>query len=148
MPTRGSSPTPSRPICRSGDTSTIRPPVALTEPIDCRHFIKGMPGGNHRGKLIVPEFITLDGVIDSPGERGWACKFSRGEDGDKFKEEDVATEVTSLNERTDGDDLVAGSANLVRTLAEHDLVDQYRLMVFPTLVGAGKRLFGEGGPQT
>ena len=161
------------------------------------------------GRLIVTEFITADGVIDSPGEGGWAFKFSRGEDGDQFKAEeltaagaqllgrityqgfaqawpamntddfgkkmnsmpkyvvsttltaatatwenstviaaDVAGEVTRLKERTEGDVLVAGSGNLVATLAEHDLVDEYRLMVFPTVLGTGKRLFGEGFPRT
>ena len=161
------------------------------------------------GKLIVSEFITLDGVIDLPGEKGWAFKFNRGEDGDQFKVDelnaadaqllgrityqgfaaawpsmrddtfgermnsmpkyvvsttltpddatwenstvisgDVAGEVGKLKERTQGDVLVAGSANLVRTLAEHDLVDEYRLMVFPTTLGGGKRLFAEGFPQT
>ena len=157
------------------------------------------------GKLIVTEFITVDGVIDSPGEGGWAFKFNRGEDGDKYKIDeleaadaqllgrityqgfaqawpsmdtdpfgkkmnrmpkyvasttltaaeatwenttvisgDVAGEVTKLKEQVKGDILVAGSANLVRTLAEHDLVDEYRLMVFPTVLGTGKRLFGDG----
>jgi dihydrofolate reductase len=160
------------------------------------------------GSLVVTEFITLDGVIDSPGEGGWAFKFSRGEDGDMFKVDelnvagaqllgrityqgfaaawpsmrddkfgekmnsmpkyvvsttlrpedatwenstvisgDVVAEVTRLKQRTEGDVLVAGSANLVRTLAGHDLVDEYRLMVFPTVIGAGKRLFAEAGPQ-
>ena len=44
---------------------------------------------------------------------------------------------------TSGDLLVAGSARLVHTLTEHDLVDEYRLMVFPILLGSGKRLFEE-----
>jgi dihydrofolate reductase len=46
-----------------------------------------------------------------------------------------------------GDLLVAGSAQLVKTLAEHDLVDEYRLMVFPILLGTGKRLFSDGTPR-
>jgi dihydrofolate reductase len=158
------------------------------------------------GQLAVTEFITLDGVIDSPGEGGWAFNFSRGEEGDRFKADeldtagaqllgrityqgfaaawpsmrndmfgermnsmpkyvvsrtlsaadatwenstvisaDVAAEVTKLKERTEGDVLVAGSANLVRTLAEHDLVDEYRLMIEPILLGGGKRLFVDDG---
>jgi dihydrofolate reductase len=161
------------------------------------------------GKLIVTEFITVDGVIDSPGELGWAFKFNRGEDGDTFKVDelaaadaqllgrityqgfaqawpsmgtddfgrrmnsmpkyvvsktlstadatwenstvistDVAGEVTRLKERLTGDILVAGSGHLARTLAEDDLVDEYRLMVFPIVLGSGKRLFADGTRRT
>jgi len=161
------------------------------------------------GKLVVTEFITLDGVIEDPGggetfERGgWAFQFERGEDGDKFKldetleaealllgrvtyegfaavwptitdeagfadkmntmpkhvvsstlqeltwnnssrvEGDVAEEVAKLKERTQGEILVAGSATLVRTLVEQDLVDELRLMVYPVVLGDGKRLFSD-----
>ena len=161
------------------------------------------------GKLVVTEFISVDGVIDSPGEGGWVFKFNRGEEGDKFKFDElmsadaqllgrityqgfaqawpsmvgddfgkkmnsmpkyvasttltpadatwenstviganVADEVSRLKQRIPGDILVAGSGNLVGTLASHDLVDEYRLMVFPILLGAGKRLFNEGNPRT
>jgi dihydrofolate reductase len=55
----------------------------------------------------------------------------------------AAAEIAALRERTDGDILVNGSVQLVQTLVEADLVDEYRLMVFPVLLGAGKRLFGE-----
>jgi dihydrofolate reductase len=61
---------------------------------------------------------------------------------------DVAVEVSRIKEQTAGDLLVAGSGNLVRTLAAHDLVDEYRLMVFPIVLGTGKRLFSEGSPRT
>ena len=161
------------------------------------------------GKIVVSQFITLDGVVEDPGgaesfERGgWAFKFDRGPDGDKFKldevmgsealllgrvtyegfaaawpsrsgdfadkfngmpkyvasttledpewnnttviEGDLAQAVARLKQEIDGDILVNGSVELVRALAEHDLVDEYRLMVFPTLLGAGKRLFGTRG---
>jgi dihydrofolate reductase len=161
------------------------------------------------GKLIVTEFISADGVIDSPGEGGWVFKFNRGEGGDKFKYDelmaadaqllgrityqgfaqawpsmgtddfgkrmnsmskyvasttltdaeatwenstvirsDVAGEVSKLKQQVAGDILIAGSGNLIRTLGEHDLVDEYRLMVFPIVLGTGKRLFGEGFPRT
>jgi dihydrofolate reductase len=56
---------------------------------------------------------------------------------------DVADEVAKLKERHDGDIVVHGSPQLVQTLIEHDLVDEYRLMVFPVVLGSGKRLFGE-----
>jgi len=161
------------------------------------------------GKLVVSEFITLDGVIDDPGgaeefdRGGWAFQFERGAEGDKFKldetlgaealllgrvtyegfaaawpsrtdevgfadkmntipkyvvsstlqdltwdnstriDGDVAEEVAKLKEQVAGEILVAGSATLVRTLIENDLVDELRLMVFPTVLGGGKRLFGD-----
>jgi dihydrofolate reductase len=58
-------------------------------------------------------------------------------------EGDAAAEVTKLKQGLDGDIYVHGSPQLVQTLVEHDLVDEYRLMVFPVVLGAGKRLFGE-----
>ena len=161
------------------------------------------------GKVVVSQFITLDGVVEDPGgaegfdRGGWAFKFDRGPEGDKFKldevmasealllgrvtyegfaeawpsrsgdfadkfnsmpkyvvsttlkdpewnnstviEGDVAEAVAELKRDVDGDILVNGSVQLVQTLMEHSLVDEYRLMVFPTILGAGKRLFGETG---
>lgn len=164
-------------------------------------------------KLVVSEFVTIDGVFEAPGggeafERGgWAFQFDRSPEGDKFKldelmaaevmllgrvtydgfakawpamnadefgkkmnsmpkyvvsttvEEgswtnttvikgDVREAVERLKRELDGDILVAGSARLVQTLVAHDLIDEYRLMVFPVILGAGKRLFGETeGPK-
>src|ERR671930_905774 len=156
-------------------------------------------------KLVVSQFVTLDGVMEDPGgsegsERGgWAFQFERGPDGDKFKLDEVMAadalllgrrtyegfaaawpsrtgefadkfntmpkyvvsstlenpewsnstviseaEVARLKERHEGDILVNGSAQLVDALARHDLVDEYRLMVFPVLLGTGKRLFADG----
>ena len=160
-------------------------------------------------KLIVSEFVTLDGVMEDPGgaegfdRGGWAFKFERGPDGDAFKAEevfgsdamllgrrtyegfaaawpertdeagfadrmnsmakyvvsstlehadwnnstviggDLAESVRALKDQDGGDILVAGSGRLVAGLIEHDLVDEYRLMVFPTILGRGKRLFPE-----
>jgi len=56
---------------------------------------------------------------------------------------DVVEEVSKLKQEQDGDIVVHGSARLVQTLIEHDLVDELRLMVFPVVLGSGKRLFGD-----
>ena len=56
---------------------------------------------------------------------------------------DVVDEVSKLKQRLDGEIVVYASRQLVRTLIEHDLVDELRLMVYPVLLGAGERLFGE-----
>ncbi len=157
-------------------------------------------------RIVVSEFITVDGVIEDPGGQhggigGWAFEFDRGPEGDKFKLDEVMSAdglllgretyegfaaawpsmtdevgfaekmngmpkyvVSSSLERADwnnssiirgdvvgqisqldGELLVNGSAQLVRTLIEHDLVDEYRLMVFPVVLGQGKRLFGDSG---
>jgi dihydrofolate reductase len=57
---------------------------------------------------------------------------------------DVVPEVTALKGRYTGELQVHGSAGLAQTLLEHDLVDEYNLLVFPILLGTGKRLFGSG----
>jgi len=161
------------------------------------------------GRIVVTEFVSLDGVIEAPGggeeyeHAGWTFEIDRGEEGDKFKYEelveaeaqllgratyegfaaawptmedevgfaekmnsmpkyvvsstleeatwenttvlsgDVVDEVTKLKHEVDGVILVAGSARLAQAMIEHDLVDELRLMVFPVLLGSGKRLFGE-----
>jgi len=56
---------------------------------------------------------------------------------------DLAEEVAKLKQEQDGDIVVHGSARLVQALIEHDLVDELRLMVFPVVLGSGKRLFGD-----
>ncbi len=161
------------------------------------------------GKLVVTEFVTLDGVMEDPGgsektgRGGWAFQFDRGDEGDKFKFDelmasdaqllgrvtyegfakalptmegtgefgekmnempkfvvsttlespewnnttvlkgDLAEEVGTLMQRFAGDILVAGSARLVQSLLARDLVDELHLMVFPVVLGGGKRLFAE-----
>jgi dihydrofolate reductase len=159
------------------------------------------------GRIVVTEFVSLDGVMEDPGgaenfkNGGWSFEISRGEEGNKFKLDeafsseaillgrvtyqgfaeawpsregefadkfnnmpkyvvsstlekpewnnskvlkgDVAEEVGKLKQEQDGDIVVHGSARLVQTLIEHDLVDEFRLMVYPVVLGSGKRLFGE-----
>ncbi len=159
------------------------------------------------GRIVVTEFVSLDGVMEAPGggedfrHGGWSFEIDRGEEGDKFKLDetlssealllgrvtyegfaqawpsregefadkfntmpkyvvsstlekpewnnstvlkgDVAEEVAKLRREQEGDIVVHGSARLVQTLIDHDLVDEFRLMVFPVVLGSGKRLFGE-----
>jgi len=162
------------------------------------------------GKLVVTEFVTLDGVFEDPGgseqtpNGGWAFRFERGEEGERFKLEelrasdaqllgrvtyegfaaawpsmnedefgvkmnempkfvvsrtlaeptwknttvldgDLAADVRGVKERFAGDILVAGSGTLVRSLLELDLVDALHLMVYPVVLGSGKRLFADEG---
>jgi dihydrofolate reductase len=56
---------------------------------------------------------------------------------------DVVSAVSELKQQLDGEIIVPGSYRLARSLVEHDLVDELRLVVFPVVLGAGKRLFGE-----
>jgi dihydrofolate reductase len=60
---------------------------------------------------------------------------------------DVVNEVSKVRQELDGEIVVAGSIQLVRTLMEHDLVDELRLMIYPVVLGAGERLFGETSDQ-
>jgi dihydrofolate reductase len=61
--------------------------------------------------------------------------------------DDLAGAVTKLRDEADGDVVVHGSAQLAQTLIEQDLVDELRLMVFPVVLGTGKRLFGDPGEK-
>jgi dihydrofolate reductase len=163
------------------------------------------------GKLVVTEFVSLDGVMEAPGGEdfkypGWSFAFDRGEDGNDFKlqetletdvlligrrtyesfasawpsregefadkfntmpkvvvtstlenpewsntaviDGDVVEEVSRLKEQTDGIVQVPGSLRLVQELLEADLVDELHLMVFPVLLGTGRRLFAETSEKT
>jgi dihydrofolate reductase len=159
------------------------------------------------GRIVVTEFVSLDGVIEAPGggeefkHGGWSLEIERGPEGDQFKLDetmasealllgrvtyegfaaawppregefadkfnsmpkyvvsstvqdpewnnttvlggDVANEVAKLKQEVDGDIVVHGSPTLVQALVEDDLVDELRLMVYPVVLGSGKRLFGE-----
>lgn len=156
-------------------------------------------------RVVVTEFVSLDGVMEDPR---WTFEFDRGDDGEKFKldevlasdalllgrvtyegfaeawpsrtdevgfadkmnsmakfvvsttldevewnnstliKDNVAEEVSKLKQQPGQDILVAGSRQLVHTLMQHDLVDEYRLMVFPVVLGSGKRLFEDGSEKT
>jgi dihydrofolate reductase len=61
--------------------------------------------------------------------------------------DDLVEAVSKLKQDADGDVVVHGSAQLVQTLIEHDLVDELRLMVYPVILGTGKRLFGDSGEK-
>jgi dihydrofolate reductase len=63
-------------------------------------------------------------------------------------EGDVAVAVTQLKQQPGQDLLIYGSAALVQTLLHHNLIDEYRLMVFPVILGKGKRLFNDGVDST
>jgi dihydrofolate reductase len=170
----------------------------------------GSTAGRRRamGKLVVTEFVSVDGVFEDPGgaedyeHGGWTFEYDRGEEGNQFKmdellaaevhlfgrvtyegfaeawpsregefadrlnndrkvvvsttltdpewnnttviSDDVPKKIAALKNETEGVILVAGSGTLVGTLLEHDLVDELRLMVFPTILGRGKRLFPDG----
>ena len=60
---------------------------------------------------------------------------------------DVVDAVSALSRKVNGDIVVYASFQLVHTLTEHDLVDELRLMIYPFVLGAGERLFGENGSQ-
>ena len=60
---------------------------------------------------------------------------------------DVATEVSKLKRAIEGDILVYASYHLVRTLMAHALVDEFRLFIFPVVLGSGARLFGQTGDK-
>jgi riboflavin biosynthesis pyrimidine reductase len=124
------------------------------------------------GKIVVSQNVTLDGVVEDPsGEGGfrhggWFVQFM-GQDWKAWAELELAeaqgaealqepkwtngtvlagevvSEVSKLKQQIQGEIVVYASRPLVRTLMEHDLVDELRLTVFPVAVGAGERLFGE-----
>jgi len=60
---------------------------------------------------------------------------------------DVVTEVAKLKQELAGDIVVPGSFQLVHTLMQHDLVDELRLKIFPVVLGAGQRLFGQASDK-
>jgi dihydrofolate reductase len=70
-----------------------------------------------------------------------------GWDNSTLIKENVAEEIAGLKRQTGGDISISGSGSLVRSLLQYGLIDELGLMVHPTVVGSGKRLFEEGGDQ-
>ena len=108
-------------------------------------------------RVIASTMVTLDGVMEAP-DRG-AFRFLN-EELDRLALDELlasdalllgrattAERVSELKRQPGGDVLVLASADLVRTLTRHDLIDEYRLRVAPVVVGSGKRLFEDGGDR-
>ena len=79
----------------------------------------------------LPKYVVSSTLVDPVGNNATVLKG------------DVVAEVAKLKQELDGEIVVYGSHQLVRTLMEHDLVDELRLTVYPVVLGAGERLFGE-----
>jgi dihydrofolate reductase len=79
----------------------------------------------------MPKYV-VSSTLDSPG---W--------NNSTVLKGDLEEEVSKVKEKHSGDVVVHGSARLVQSLLDRDLVDELRLMVYPVLLGGGKRLFGE-----
>ncbi|ROQ36501.1 dihydrofolate reductase [Frondihabitans sp. PhB188] len=84
----------------------------------------------------VPKYVASTTLT----ELGWTNSHLLGAD--------LPAEVRRVRDETDGELRVWGSTRLIRTLAEHDLVDEYRLVTYPVVLGTGKRLFSDGFPVT
>jgi dihydrofolate reductase len=97
---------------------------------------EGLQGEFTRRYNRVPKYVASTTLT----ELGWKNSHLLGPD--------VPAAVTKLRDAPGGEIRVWGSANLIRTLAEHDLVDEYRLLVYPIVLGTGKRLFSEGFPKS
>ncbi len=88
-------------------------------------------------KMNSMEKVVVSTTLDAPG---WSNT--------TVIKDDPAGELAKLKERPGADILVAGSRTLVQTLMEHDLVDRYQLLVYPVVLGTGKRLFPGGVHRT
>ena len=134
----------------SDDDRSAWSEVEFQEALDTQAWLIGQeptPGLRHGGPTgradradrlrVVPKYV-VSSTMDEATE--WSdSTVLRG---------DVVKEVTALKERVDGDIVVYSSPRLVRTLLEHDLVDEVRLMTYPYVLGAGERLFGEAVETT
>lgn len=98
-------------------------------------------------KLIVSTFITLDGVMQTPGgpEEDPTGDFTYGGwNNSTLIKGNVVQAIKDLKEQKGPDIQVHGSSNLIQTLLKHDLIDEFRVWIFPVTIGKGKNLFGEG----
>ena len=89
-------------------------------------------------QIVLSDFMSLDGVVQAPG--------GREEDTDGgFAHGGWSMPLRELRARDGGGLQVMGSASLAAQLIEHDVVDEYRLMIEPILLGGGKRVFPDDG---
>jgi dihydrofolate reductase len=92
------------------------------------------------GKIIVTQYVSLDGVIEDPvGMESW--------NNSNLITGNLIEATSSIKANAKGDILVYGSASIVHQLAPQGLIDEYRLMVFPIVLGRGIRLFPENHAQ-
>ena len=101
------------------------------------------------GKIALSQHVSLDGVMQSPGPtdvpfkyKGWIMDFDVGPEGDRFKLEEAQHADALLLGRVTYL-VVYGSRRISQALMGLELVDEVRLMVYPVVLGAGDRLFGD-----
>lgn len=116
------------------------------------------------GKIIMQQFITLDGVMQAPGDLnefeygGWQLPYVGEEHLTLIVEQayaveallihgDATEEAAKLKQELRGDLLVVGSGDLAQTLMNNHLIDEYRLWVHPVILGRGQRLFRGGSEK-
>jgi dihydrofolate reductase len=145
----------------------------IEEPKWTFEFDRGEAGNDFKDEELMAADVQLLGRITYEGfAEAWPkMRDSQGEYGEKFNamphfvvsttfsdedaswdnstviREDVAGSVQKLKDEIENDILVQGSSRLVQTLAAERLVDRYRLMLFPIVLGGGKRLFEAGTPR-
>jgi len=107
------------------------------------------------GRIVVTEFVSLDGVMEAPGggegykHAGWTFKIDRGKEGDKFKLNETLNSEALLLGRVTYEGFAAAWPSRTNEFADKFnsmpkyVVSSTRLMIFPVVLGSGKRLFGD-----
>jgi dihydrofolate reductase len=117
--------------------------------------------GRRTYEYFAPVWMSATAEDDEPGQEGFADRVNslpkyivsttlQGTDWNNAHviSRDVVDTISHLRTKIKRDILVAGSGTLVRTLMEHNLVDEYRLLVYPIVLGRGRHLFEEGSQAT